>query len=377
VLNNNDDIIYATPLEGSMLERFVVDALPIEVSIQPDEVSNVEVEVISTRGVDPESLGYSSLTFDIVPISEILVSVFVASNDGFQFSEAEVAVTSDGDFLNTFPLGDSINVLWLPTDANEHRLEFAVDGFENKTIILDSDTLGYYRTTPLEVLFGSLTDLESGLVAYYPFNGNANDESNNANDGVVNGATLVPDRFGNPDAAYSFDGVDDYILLGNSDVFTLGEYPTFTLSYWIKPEKETVPVAEAIFSKYISAGNNRQYFFGYGFFSNLSFLRIYENGLIETTDSLAVETDTNWHMFSFTYDNCTATLYVDDQKKHGKTFLFPISTSNSSSIEAVIGAVNFSSNLYDANFEGLIDDVRLYNRALGTEEIVTIFSEEN
>ena len=44
-----------------------------------------------------------------------------------------------------------------------------------------------------------------GLVAYYPFNGNANDESVNNNDGTVNGATLTADRFGNASSAYSFD----------------------------------------------------------------------------------------------------------------------------------------------------------------------------
>ena len=40
-------------------------------------------------------------------------------------------------------------------------------------------------------------NLDSGLVAYYPFNGNANDESGNGNNGTVNGATLTADRFGN------------------------------------------------------------------------------------------------------------------------------------------------------------------------------------
>ena len=40
-------------------------------------------------------------------------------------------------------------------------------------------------------------DIEEGLVAYYPFNGNANDESGHENHCVVNGATLDNDRFGN------------------------------------------------------------------------------------------------------------------------------------------------------------------------------------
>ena len=52
-------------------------------------------------------------------------------------------------------------------------------------------------------------NLDSGLVAHYPFNGNANDESGNANHGTVNGATLTTDRFGNANKAYSFDGVSN------------------------------------------------------------------------------------------------------------------------------------------------------------------------
>jgi len=81
-------------------------------------------------------------------------------------------------------------------------------------------------------------DLTDGLVAYYPFNGNANDESGNGNNGTVYGATLSNDRFGNIDSAYSFDGVDDYIDIMNSDELNFGE-GDFTISSWLKyPSQE-------------------------------------------------------------------------------------------------------------------------------------------
>ncbi len=54
----------------------------------------------------------------------------------------------------------------------------------------------------------------NGLVGWWPFNGNANDESGNGNNGTVNGATLTTDRFGNANKAFSFDGVNDFIDLG-------------------------------------------------------------------------------------------------------------------------------------------------------------------
>ena len=52
-----------------------------------------------------------------------------------------------------------------------------------------------------------------GLVAWYPFNGNANDGSPNGHNGVVNGALLVPDRNGNQSSAYGFDGLNAQISL--------------------------------------------------------------------------------------------------------------------------------------------------------------------
>ena len=55
----------------------------------------------------------------------------------------------------------------------------------------------------------------NGLVGWWPFNGNANDESGNGNNGTVNGATLTTDRFGVANKSYSFDGVDDYIDIGD------------------------------------------------------------------------------------------------------------------------------------------------------------------
>ena len=79
-----------------------------------------------------------------------------------------------------------------------------------------------------------LADLNDGLVAYYLFNGNARDESGNFNDGAVHGATLIEDRFGNQGAAYSFDGNDDHILVGNNDSLNIDH--RLTITAWIKKE---------------------------------------------------------------------------------------------------------------------------------------------
>ena len=75
----------------------------------------------------------------------------------------------------------------------------------------------------------SLTD---GLVAYYPFNGNANDESGYGNHGTVYGATLAVDRFGNLNKAYNFNGIDNYIKASAENLPT-GDR---TVSLWFKAD---------------------------------------------------------------------------------------------------------------------------------------------
>ncbi|RYG04913.1 MAG: T9SS type A sorting domain-containing protein [Chitinophagaceae bacterium] len=72
----------------------------------------------------------------------------------------------------------------------------------------------------------------NGLLGHYPLAGNANDISGNGQNGTVFGATPTTDRFGNPDAAMSFDGMDDYISLPPAGFVGLNEY---SYSVWAKP----------------------------------------------------------------------------------------------------------------------------------------------
>ena len=71
----------------------------------------------------------------------------------------------------------------------------------------------------------------NGLVGWWPFNGNANDESGNGNNGTVNGVTLTTDRFGVVNKAYNFDGVNDWIEISDNNLLDLNN--ELTLSAWI------------------------------------------------------------------------------------------------------------------------------------------------
>ena len=72
----------------------------------------------------------------------------------------------------------------------------------------------------------------NGLVGWWPFNGNANDESGNNNNGTVNGATLTTDRIGIANSAYSFDGKSNNIIIQNSKSLNPN---SISLNVWIFP----------------------------------------------------------------------------------------------------------------------------------------------
>lgn len=74
---------------------------------------------------------------------------------------------------------------------------------------------------------------EDDQVAYLPFEGDAADASGHHNDGTLYGPTFATDRFGRPNSALSFDGVDDHVLVLDSD--SLEFTADFSLALWVRP----------------------------------------------------------------------------------------------------------------------------------------------
>ncbi len=102
----------------------------------------------------------------------------------------------------------------------------------------DSSTYGITTT------FITAAGLHVGVVACYPFNGNATDYSGNAHHGTVFGPVPVADRFGVPGNAYQFDGVDDRIDV--TDFSTWGVASEFTIGFWMKAQVSTGNFVAAI-----------------------------------------------------------------------------------------------------------------------------------
>ena len=99
-----------------------------------------------------------------------------------------------------------------------------------KTLYTLIAILGFVNLTKAQMPSYVPTD---SLIGWWGFNGNANDESGNNNNGTVNGATLTIDRFGNAGKAYSFDGVNDKIDLPLNLNGSLLNLTKFTFSGFI------------------------------------------------------------------------------------------------------------------------------------------------
>ena len=215
-------------------------------------------------------------------------------------------------------------------------------------------------------------DLNDGLVAYYPFNGNANDESGNESDGVVNGAVLIKDRLGNADSAYSFDGIDDHIFISETNHPT-GEV-TVTYSAWIYLESDRSNDAVIIdigSGRGSDVSNERSSILIEA--NNTCITYIGEYNDIQPTTACVLENQ--WVFIALTKSERNVKFFINGGLQYSATHG---SGQNVSNTQMNIGlAKDYSTNSGYEPFLGFIDEVRIYNRALSESEIQELYRDEN
>jgi len=198
---------------------------------------------------------------------------------------------------------------------------------------------------------GAMADLNDGLVAYYPFDGNANDESGNGNHGTVYGATLTEDRFGNTNNAYDFDGVNDYI---NATISTSN---SFTITAWLNPDGATEQIEE-IFER---ADN-----FNFEYRSGKLAQYTYQNDLLFSNTNLNVNT---WNFVVLSRTPTEVSFYLNGEYDGGGGVSSSIALSGTYNIGSRTGT------LYQ--FDGIIDEIRIYNRAFSKSEVQQLYQMDN
>ena len=232
---------------------------------------------------------------------------------------------------------------------------------------------------------GSYNSFSTGLVAYYPFNDNANDESGKENDGTIAGTTLTADRFGNAGRAFDFDGVDDFISIPDSPSLNIGSQ-SFSLSIWAKVVSDPALPVSGLISNYRGSSPPE--------FLTLWHVKQY-NGLnqtwkFSTRDSNDQKIDLNSTDGSAVPGSWLHILGVrDKESKVTKLFVNGILVDSGadertgrftglSTGQYWIGATSlWPQSLTPANFfNGSIDDVRIYDRALSAAEVSALYYSE-
>ena len=212
----------------------------------------------------------------------------------------------------------------------------------------------------------------NGLVGWWPFNGNANDESGNGNNGTVNGATLTADRNGIVNKSYSFYNNNDYIEIPTSN----GAFDSqdFTQSLWFKSSESSSGlggpnVNPAIISRLNVGGpigdnttNNIWHVTEIG--GNI----FHCIGVYSTVSVITGLINTGWHNIIYTKNGENYSAYINGKLwKNGK----------------VNGSIIFnnypirlgrSQHTYWRDFSGELDDIAIYNRALTEQEITALYS---
>jgi hypothetical protein len=221
----------------------------------------------------------------------------------------------------------------------------------------------------------SFADLSDGLVAHWPFNGNANDESGNGNHGIVNGATLTMDRFGNPNRAYSFDGINDYIDIGNN------VKPTFpiTVSTWVNlyDLNESVPNTPIFRNDRWNDANNRNgigvYYQNTGKTGSVTFEGFSApwNRISKISNDPVVSTG-NWHHYLVVFNAHNNMQQFWDGTEIDGTYFGTGSSMTYSNSNGAIG--HLTHNTGDVFINADIDEIRVYNRALTSSEISQLYS---
>jgi hypothetical protein len=210
----------------------------------------------------------------------------------------------------------------------------------------------------------------NGLVGWWPFNGNANDESGNGNDGVNNNALLCEDRASATSSAYLFQrDIVNEINVSHSN--SLDNIQSITISLWVNLNSYGAQ-GEAGYNHFVnkSDGANQHHFVFANNSSQLYFYYTNGNNAFLTNNLPPLNSWSNIAV-SYQFDNVSNSyckFYIDGDLVDSMLTTQPLSLSN---YDLKIGS--FSGAFYD-RVDGKLDDIAIYNRPLTQEEITALYT---
>jgi len=261
---------------------------------------------------------------------------------------------------------------------------------EENVLVKSRGSCSRLFTVALMFLAGNVAaaDLSRGLVAHYPFDRDASDASGNGRHATNHGATPVAE--GNFGGAFSFDGVDDFVSIPAS---ATGGLKQFTFALWVRTKQRDGKPRGQFWKNptLIGMATPRPGSRDFGIITENG-NAAYHHGLRSGRDTCFFSSvrvsDGRWHHVALTNDGSYVLLYVDGRMIRGEVVLANRTTAAAGSAlqtasgesltaaSAFVGAANDTSQRGAAEhfYRGLIDDVRMWSRALSPKEIASIWT---
>jgi hypothetical protein len=213
-----------------------------------------------------------------------------------------------------------------------------------------------------------------GLVGWWPFNGNANDESGNGNNGTVNGATLTSDRFTNSNNAYSFDGISNSIEYNILNLPINNQARSFSCWFYVFDVSNSSTQQKVILNYGPISSNQRNCLMHWG--TGVSFIAQANDACAGCSGSTAyynpsTTVDSMWHNLIIAYQNDTIKGYLDGQLSFTAPKVF---TTSLTPMKIGYGE---SSHWNGEPFYGKLDDIGIWDRALTQQEITALYNASN
>jgi hypothetical protein len=211
-----------------------------------------------------------------------------------------------------------------------------------------------------------------GLIAYYPFNGNANDESGNGHNGTIHGIpSYSEDRFGNANGAMNFNGVDTYVELPDESSFDLTEMTIVAIA-----KVPDYTRRNNVISKGLNFGNYTIMLHGPGDYNpgSVSYAHVIQGG--QNWSSMVYDSPVPVNSYfhtAVTLDSISFRSYFNGLPQMTST-IPPHPIVNNENV--TIGLAQHT-GLPLQFFLGVIDEIRIYNRALSASELQALYSAQS
>lgn len=302
-----------------------------------------------------------------------------ASQTNLYIDGNQESVTRTGTFTSVGSLANSVSVV-IGMDSNSAtHFDGKLDEIRlySRALSADEAVQLYRLATP--------TGIDTSLKGYWSLNGQdisgttAYDQSGAGNIGtLISGPTRAPGKIGQ---ALSFDNTDDYVSLGSNA--SVDDLSVITVAAWIKPNSTGGGTLAKILNKATSASGGWEFgvcaHASWGCSESDTRLRFYRwfSGTAGDWNSAASSLQMDvWQHVVLVYDSSSSAndpvFYIDGSVSATTEFGTPSGTASSDASHTLtIG----NRPAADRTFDGLIDEVRLYNRALSAAEIAALYNQ--